>query len=83
MRTVDSYISTIEKKARFLPPSLVKEVEDFIDFLLSKNKKTFSAKTDKNKKPKFSFKWEGALAEYKHKYTSVELQHKANEWRNS
>ncbi len=32
-------------------------------------------------KGKFSFSWEGGLKELKNEYTSVELQHKALEWR--
>jgi len=32
-------------------------------------------------KGKFSFSWEGGLKELKNEYTSVELQHKAMEWR--
>ncbi|KCZ71820.1 Protein of unknown function (DUF2281) [Candidatus Methanoperedens nitroreducens] len=32
-------------------------------------------------KKKFRFDWEGGLSELKKKYTSVELQHKALEWR--
>ncbi len=30
---------------------------------------------------KFKFDWEGGLSEVKEKFTSVELQHKASEWR--
>ena len=29
----------------------------------------------------FRFDWEGGLSDLKEKYTSVELQHKASEWR--
>lgn len=63
-------------KAKFeeLPENLKKEVLDFIEFLLQKHKK-------KLEKKKFKFKWEGGLSELKQKYSSVELQHKALEWR--
>lgn len=30
---------------------------------------------------RFKFDWEGGLSELKEKFTSVELQHKASEWR--
>jgi len=33
------------------------------------------------KKGEFKFDWEGSLKEVKDKFTSVELQHKALEWR--
>jgi Protein of unknown function (DUF2281) len=63
----------IRKKLEELPADLEKEVLDFIDFLLQKHRK----KTEK----RFLFDWEGGLSEFKDKYTSVELQHKASEWR--
>lgn len=65
---------TIEEKLEELPEDLKKEVLDYIDFLLQKYKK-------KTRKRKFKFDWEGGLSELKEKYTSVELQHKAMEWR--
>lgn len=37
--------------------------------------------TETDKKCKFKFDWEGGLSNLKEKYTSVELQHKALEWR--
>jgi hypothetical protein len=33
------------------------------------------------KAKKFKFDWEGGLSEIRGKFTSVELQHKALEWR--
>lgn len=57
-----------------LPDDLKREVLDFIEFLLQKYGK-------QEKKGKFRFDWEGGLSELKDKYTSVELQHKALEWR--
>ncbi|RLI78107.1 hypothetical protein DRP07_11425 [Archaeoglobales archaeon] len=59
----------IEEKIKSLPPELQKEVDKFIDSLIRKKKK----------KPSFS--WAGALREYRDKFTSVELQKKALEWR--
>lgn len=57
-----------------LPTDLKKEVMDYIEFLLQKYGK-------KIKKKKFNFDWEGGLSELKGKFTSVELRHKALEWR--
>lgn len=63
----------IRRKLDELPAELEKEVLNFIDFLLQKHRK----KVDKG----FLFDWEGGLSELKNKYTSIELQHKASEWR--
>ena len=57
-----------------LPVDLKREVMDYIEFLLKKYGK-------KVRKGKFKFDWEGGLSNLKKKYTSVELQHKAMEWR--
>ncbi|MDI6655019.1 MAG: DUF2281 domain-containing protein [Candidatus Hydrothermarchaeota archaeon] len=69
------YEKEIDVKMRKLPKSLMKEVLDYIEFLLSKyeGRKIVMAK--------FKFDWEGGLSETKRKFTSVELQHKALEWR--
>jgi hypothetical protein len=61
-------------KLEELPEDFKKEVMDYIDFLLQKYSK-------REKNEKFSFDWEGGLAELKDKHTSVELQHKSLEWR--
>ncbi|MGQ9626696.1 MAG: DUF2281 domain-containing protein [Anaerolineae bacterium] len=61
-------------KLEKLPENLKREVLDYIEFLLQKYRK-------KTRKKKFKFDWEGGLSELKEKYTSVELQHKAMEWR--
>lgn len=61
-----------------LPLSLKREVLDYVEFLLSKYPK--QSKTAVPKKS-FKFDWEGGLADIKDKMTSVELQHKAMEWR--
>lgn len=61
-------------KLEELPDDLKKEVLDYMEFLLLKYHK-------KEKKEKFRFDWEGGLSELKGKYTSIELQHKALEWR--
>ena len=63
-------------KAKFekLPIALKREVLDYIEFLLQK----YSVRM---KKEKFRFDWEGGLSDLRDKYTSVELQHRALEWR--
>jgi mRNA-degrading endonuclease RelE of RelBE toxin-antitoxin system len=62
----------VEEKIKQLPPELHKEVEDYVDFLLEREKK----KTGK----KLKLDWAGGLKEYRDKYTSLELQRKIIEW---
>jgi len=59
----------IEGKIKSLSPDLQKEVDRFIDSLIRKKKK----------EPSFS--WAGALREYRDRFTPVELQKRALEWR--
>ncbi len=66
---------TIKSKLEELPEDLKREVYDFVEFLLQKHGGS------RAKKGKFKFDWEGGLSDLKKKYTSVELQHKALEWR--
>ena len=69
------YEHEIEMKLRKLPSNLRREVLDYLDYLLSKYQ---------NKQPskkKFKFDWEGGLSDIKGTSNSVELQHKALEWR--
>ena len=61
-------------KIQELPEDLRREVMDYVEFLRRKYKNEKRAK-------KFKFNWEGGLKEVADKYTSVELQHKALEWR--
>jgi hypothetical protein len=61
-------------KFQNLPESAKSELMDFLDFLTSRY-----AKKQNQKKETFSFDWEGGLKDLKE--TSVELQHKANQWR--
>ena len=69
------YEKEIEVKIRELPDDLRREVLNYVEFLLTKYKsKETPAK-------KFKFDWEGGLSELREKFTSVELQHKASEWR--
>lgn len=55
-----------------LPPELQREVQDFVESLLERRKRP---------KGKPQFDWAGALKDLRGQYTSVELQHKINEWR--
>ena len=64
----------LDKKFAELPLDIKIEVIYFIE-LLEKEKKR------KEKKRKLKFDWVGGLKELRDKYTSVELQHKINEWR--
>lgn len=56
-----------------LPPNLQQEVLDFAEFLLEKRKKRPEGVPH--------FRWAGALKDLRDQYTSVELQHKASDWR--
>ncbi len=58
-----------------LPFYLKKEVLNYVEFLSNKCPKEAMSKV------KFKFDWEGGLADLKNKISSVELQHKAVEWR--
>jgi hypothetical protein len=65
----------ISKKIEKMPPDLISEVMDYIDYLM--HKYSIGSKT----KGTFNFSWEGGLSEISKKYTSVDLQHKVTEWR--
>ncbi len=56
-----------------LPPNLRTEVRDFIEFLL--------AKQEEREPRALTLSWRGALKDVP--YSSVDLQHKAAEWRES
>jgi len=68
-------IKNIENKIHMLSPQLLEEVEDFIDFLISKKQK------NKNQEKRLKQDWAGALSEFSNQYSSLELQKKALEWR--
>ena len=67
-------VNSIQYKLNALPDEFKKEVSDFIDFLLSKKKES-------NIDARFDFSWEGGLSDMKGQYTSVDLQHRAADWR--
>jgi hypothetical protein len=56
-----------------LPPELQQEVYDFARFLLE-------TKTQPRRKGKLRLTWAGGLAEFRDRYTSLDLQRKALEW---
>ena len=63
----------LEEIIKELPPDLHEEVADFARFLMEK----------RARKPRGKMKldWRGALEDMKDQYTSVERQHKIQEWR--
>ena len=63
------YEDEIAVKVRALPEALKREVLDYTDFLLSKQKRKSA------KREKFKFNWEGGLADIGEDITSVELSH--------
>ena len=65
---ITSFISDFEN----LPKQIQEQVLDYIEFLMKKYKNT-----EKN----FKFYWTDGLSDLKKAFTSVELQHKANELR--
>jgi len=69
-----SNLKTIEKKISQLPPNLVIKLDDYLDYLLSQTK---------IKKESLFLKqtWAYGLKEYSKKYSSIELQKLALEWR--
>ncbi|MDQ1354224.1 MAG: hypothetical protein QG657_4533 [Acidobacteriota bacterium] len=67
----------IDVMVHSLPLNLKKEVLDYVEFLLNKYPGQKKAAPEK----KFKFDWEGGLSDIKDEMTSVELQHKAMDWR--
>jgi len=66
-------IEEVFRKAAELPEDLQKEVADFVQFLSAKQRRPLRTRLRLN--------WIGALRDIRDKYTSVELQHKASDWR--
>jgi len=64
---------SVEEMVRRLPPNLRREVEDFVDSLIEKRGRKYGRKLRQD--------WAGSLRDYRDKYTSLELQKKALEWR--
>ena len=63
----------IGKIVKELPPELQKEVEDSVNFLKEKKARQRGKKLRQD--------WAGALRDFRDKFTSLELQKKALEWR--
>ncbi len=68
-KAMTGILADIEK----LPADVRQEVEDFALFLMSRRAK----RTERHLRQD----WAGALREFRDKFTSVELAHKASEWR--
>jgi hypothetical protein len=66
-------VKTLEELVKELPTDSRGAVRDFVEFLLAKNRKKSTKKLRQN--------WAGALSAYREKYTSLELQQKALDWR--
>ena len=65
----------LEEMIRELSPDAQRQVEDFIKRL------TESESTSPMPKRKLDQRWAGALRQYRDRYTSLQLQQKALEWR--
>lgn len=66
-------MSEVEDLVRNLPPELQEEVRGFVETLL--------ARRERDKGQPLRQGWAGALREYRDKYTALQLQQKALEWR--
>lgn len=69
------YARQLEANMQKLPPHLISSVVDYVEFLVGKYAET------KPRRKKFKFDWEGELSGLAEEFSSVELQHKALEWR--
>lgn len=70
-------MTTLEQVIEELSPDLRQEVEDFARFLLTSRAKIRSLP----QRPKrLRLSWAGALSEYRHQFTSMELQKQSLEW---
>lgn len=66
-------MKTLMELVEELPPDLRQEVWDFAQYLLQTKVRRRATRLD--------LKWRGALRDLRDQYTSVELQHRALEWR--
>ena len=73
---MSTVISAIQDKVQQLSPEKQTVALEFIDFLLQKQ-----APSSPPERPGMKLDWAGGLKELRDQYTSVELQKKANEWR--
>jgi hypothetical protein len=65
-------MTRLEQLVKELPPELHRAAEDFLESLL--------AKRVRKRKEALKLDWRGGLSDLRDRYTSVELQHKAQEW---
>ncbi len=65
----------LERKINQLPSHLLPQINDFLDFLLSKYQEKDT------EQGKLQFDWEGGITHLKNEFTAVELEDKAMEWR--
>jgi len=65
-------MTRLEQLVKELPPELHRAAEDFLESLLSKR--------SRKRKAALKLDWRGGLRDLRDRYTSVELQHKAQEW---
>ena len=68
-------IKKLNQKLRRVPPQLIPEIMDYIDFLINKYG------IDVSNKRKIEFQWSGGLANISKQYNSVQLQYKSWDWR--
>ncbi len=66
-------MQSLDEMVKKLPPERRAEVMDFVEFLL--------ARVGRKPRPKMICDWAGGLEDLRGEYTSVELQHKATQWR--
>ena len=65
----------LEELMKDLPPDVLDEVRDFIEFLLAKREPRGGKVLRQD--------WAGALSEFRDKYTALDLQHQATKWRSN
>jgi hypothetical protein len=66
-------MQSLNEMVKKLPPDRQAEVIDFVEFLLLKERR--------RSRPKMVCDWAGGLEDLRDTYTSVEVQHKTDEWR--
>jgi hypothetical protein len=67
-------MQTLLEKIQSLSPDVQRQVEEYVDFLLSRHAANLTER-------KLSQDWAHRLARYGDQYTALELQKKALEWR--
>jgi len=70
-------IKQINDKIMNIPPQLLPELMDYIEFLIKK----YGQRDMSHRGAKFNFLWEGGLTKELKNCDSVDIQHKAMDWR--